>query len=261
MLHDRSVRVRLSADGKVLANWRQEGAGSRDSSSILQLWDTTTGKEMAQIKLETTLLRGTAVFSPNGKQLAVLERKETWGSELGLAMLGIWDVASGTQQRRLAVRRGTGTVLRVSPDGKVLVLGAADGVIQTWDLVGGKQRDYRSGPECGLAGVQFFGDKILAAGRKNQAVYVWDPSTGQGRSPRDQPTSRITSLAFSRDGKVLMSAGDTVRWWDVATGKTMPPIFATGRWGLLSGANHVHAWSGGQVPVHGPGERFRPADL
>ncbi len=136
-------------------------------------------------------------------------------------MLGIWDVASGTQQRRLAVRRGTGTVLRFSPDGKVLVLGAADGVIQTWDLVGGKQRDYRSGPECGLAGVQFFGDKMLAAGRKNQAVYVWDPSTGQGRSPRDQPTSRITSLAFSRDGKVLMSAGDTVRWWDVATGKTM----------------------------------------
>jgi WD40 repeat protein len=215
VLHDSNVQVALSSDGKILANWgrtlKQGVGGNQDVSSILQLWDVAKGTEFHQIKCESSMPTD-VVFSPNGRQMAVLESDSS---------LGIWDVASGTQLRRLATRPGSGAVLRYSPAGKTLVVGTRDGVIQTWDVASGKRLDIRSGPECSLCSLVFVGHMMLAAGLKNQAVCVWEPSSGEIRSPKDQPTAPITGLAFSRDGKMLISAGENVRWWDLAAGKTI----------------------------------------
>ncbi len=210
VLHNINVQVALSADGKVLANWGQSSRGGTQDSSILQLWDVAKGKELRQIEVES-YLAANAAFSPNGKHLAVLEVNSS---------LGIWDVASGTQLRRLATRRGSGAVLRYSPDGKVLVVGTDDGVIQTWDTATGKRLAIRSGPGYRLVSLVFAGDKMLAAGLKNQAICVWEPSSGLTRSPKGEPTATITGLAFSAGGKALIAAADNVRWWDMATGKT-----------------------------------------
>ena len=222
--HDRDVQLALSPDGKVLANWGQtENRDKTDDRVVVQLWDVARNKEVRRIPAEYYNGPAMAAFSPDGKQIALAEGSPTTRSFKGIsgATVAIWDVASGAQLRRLAVLRGSGAVLRYSPDGKVLAVGTEDGVIQTWDVASGKRLDVSSGPECSLASLVFAGEKMLAAGWKNQAVFLWEPSSGRSPCPQDEPTARITDLTFSRDGKVLISAADTVLWWDVATGKTM----------------------------------------
>src|SRR5262249_50051280 len=73
--------------------------------------------------------------------------------------------------------------------------------------------------QCQLNAISFVGDKLLAVGRKNQAICLWDAVSGQQLSPPDQPTASITSLAYSRDGSQIITAADNVRWWETAGGK------------------------------------------
>jgi len=213
-LHNRLVHAALSHDGKTLATWGQTdepvAPGGRNGNPILQLWDVATAKELRQITAEN----GTpvnAAFSPDGRQLAVVES----GSALS-----VWDVLRGTLIRRQAARSGSGAVMHYSPDGKTLVVGTSEGAVQTWEVSTGKRLDLSHGPESQLFAIAFVDGKVLAAGIRNQALFLWDASSGALRSPGDLHTTKITGLAFTRDSKVLVTVAENVRWWNVATAKS-----------------------------------------
>ncbi len=213
-LHDRPLRVSLAPDGKMLASWGETDPGRNDRTAlngIIQLWDVKTGKELRQLKLTTEGYRpSNVVFSPDGKQLAVVESE---------ARLSIWDPVSGKQLRRHATYIGSSTVLRYSPDGKTLLASASRGVFQSWDTASGKRLGLTRGPDCFPRSIAFTGDKVLAAGIKDQAICLWEVSSGRELSPRDQHTAGITGLAFTADGKEVLSVGECVRWWDLARGR------------------------------------------
>ena len=99
------VQVAFSPVGNVLANWGQAIGrdAAEESGSKIQLWDLATNKELRQIQVET--MPKQVAFSPDGKQIAVLESISSNPFMLPApTSLGIWNVASGARLRRLAVR-------------------------------------------------------------------------------------------------------------------------------------------------------------
>ena len=214
--HDRFVNVALSPDGKLLATWGQNLRNQVETS--IQLWDVASAKEMRAIPLGGYMV-GAATFSPDGKHLLTAGHDST---------LSVWDVATGERVRRFAGCRGAGAVLRYSPDGKLLVAGTHDGTLQIWDAASGKRVGQCRSPRGVLSSIAFQeGNKVLAAVAYGQAICLWEAPSGRELTPAGGHTFPVATLAFTRDGKTLLSgAEDGVFLWDVVSGKEIRRLAA-----------------------------------
>ena len=174
-------------------------------------------------------------FSPDGKQLAAVQRS-------GLGGLRVGNVDAREPSREL---RGDRCV-QYSPDGKRLAT-ADQTSVRLYDLS-------KDGPERVLSTkerkprvqcVVFSPDGAsLAVGRaasKDAAeVEIWDLATGTMWMSWREHQSHVTCLAYSLDGKLLASGGadKTVILWDVDAGREKTRLEPTqirlsGRWRLL----------------------------
>jgi WD40 repeat protein len=201
----------LSPDGNRLVCW-----GISPSPAVepfLQIWDVATGKKLHQLECEDEITQ--AIFSPDSKLLLVLDR----GSALG-----IWDVAQGKLLRRFMARRKTESALAWSPDGKRVATGTEDGVVQVWDLTTNRRMAQCDGPaRTRVTSLVFLpGNKALAAGVCNHAVRLWEVPSGLQLTPTGGHDSAVATLAFSSDGKTLISGGtDGICFWEVQTGREL----------------------------------------
>ncbi len=127
-------------------------------------------------------------------------------------------------QHRLAGRDGgLARSCVTSPDGKRIAAGA-----RRWGCRAsygtrplGKRLGMASGPECSIRSVAFLPDnKVLAVGSNGQAIHLLEAPSGRLLTPPDGHSTTPTSLAFSSDGKSVLSCGmDGILFWDAATGK------------------------------------------
>jgi WD40 repeat protein len=129
-----TVRGALSDDGKVVATFGdyyppkqtdEEKARAADLKRTVELWDVATGKQLSKVRIDDKQWVANVAFLPGGKEVVVASTD---------GLLTVWDVAAGKEVRRLAGRRGTGSLLAVSPDGKTVAAGSYyDGSVQTFD--------------------------------------------------------------------------------------------------------------------------------
>ena len=80
-------------------------------------------------------------------------------------------------------------------------------------------------------GAAFSPDGRFAAHGHDQVIKVWDVPTGQDRLELIGHTAAVRSLAFSPNGKLLISGGSdgAVRIWNLQAGKELASLIALGR--------------------------------
>jgi eukaryotic-like serine/threonine-protein kinase len=111
--------VAFHPDGTRLASSR----GTRSGPASIQIWDSATGKTLAELAGHSTLARRLAFF-PDGSRLASL------GDD---GSLKLWDLASSREVLTLGSHPRNGLGLAVSPDGNRIATSGAEGKVLLWD--------------------------------------------------------------------------------------------------------------------------------
>lgn len=217
---------RFSPDGRMLAS----GGGGSPS---LFLWDVT---EPSRPKRVAAVRRGGSVsvlaFAPTGDILA---------TAVGDESVRLWQVHDDRRPARVATfAAGSGLLHMIdfSPDGRLLATGTLDNrTVRLWDVTGlkrpvcvatmrGYAEDVRDSPGPSLA---FSPDgAILALAIWDERVALWDlADPAHPAQLGSLPVPDVASaMAFSPDGRGLVTAGATVTVWDV-TEPTAPRARAT----------------------------------
>ncbi|OKH15864.1 hypothetical protein NIES592_04940 [Fischerella major NIES-592] len=110
--------------------------------------------------------------------------------------------------------------LALSPDGKLLATGDANGNVYLWQVQTGKHLLTLRGHTNQVFSVAFSPQgNILASGSFDSLLKIWDVSSGKEIRTYTGHNHGISSVTFSPDGKVVASAGldGLVKLWDVST--------------------------------------------
>jgi tetratricopeptide (TPR) repeat protein len=190
------------------------------------LWDTRTGKPIGQGLTNLPITNAvTAIFSPDGRALVVRDDNTT---------VFLCAITPGQPRiRRLGHLDDFAPIkgfAAPSPDGRVVLVGDQDGIVQLWDAVtqepiGPPRRHAR--PIHGLfSGLSPDGRMVLTWNRAGTAQ-LWDAATGEPSGWPFQHQVTVYAAAFNPDGTLLGTASrdGTVQLWDVATAKRIgPPV-------------------------------------
>ena len=167
-------------------------------------------------------------FSPNSQILAV-------GRALGT--IELWDVFEHTRLKPLKPKSNYGAKsLAFSPNGKMLAVGKViTGQIELWNVLSAQRQGSFTNQHHGTVNSVAFSPngKTLASGAEDGKVLLWDIQTREKIDPIERfkqkhpnfngtghgENVKILSVAFSDDGKTLMSGDETglVLLWDLST--------------------------------------------
>ncbi len=206
----------LSPDGQTLV--------SASADKTLRIWEAPTGKVLHTLTGHASPVT-VALFSPDGPWIA---------SGGGDSLIKIWDAKNGKHLRDLAGHKGTVTCLDISADGKKIVSGSVDKTVKIWDAAGGKEVLSIDAQSIVAAVALRHDGQQIAVGTIDQPVCLYDLS-GKLIERCAGPTTAISSLAFSPNGRWLAACGadPLVRVWNTAT-PAIYPIMVSGHGGPLS---------------------------
>jgi WD40 repeat protein len=164
--------VAFSPDGRRLASCDYNGA--KIGTSLLRLWDVTTGAVCWQRQPHSSQMTCVA-FSADGSRLASASVDRT---------IKVWDVSTGAEVRTLASHASAVRGVAFHPTGRRLATATDDGSVLLWDLTTGRELLTLSGGTP-LLTVAFSRDgHKLAAGGDDGTARIWDGT------PRPAPTDR-----------------------------------------------------------------------
>ncbi len=213
--------------------------------SELQLWESTTGKQLKVVKgynlfCSVSFIFCSVSFSPCGKFLCVgskdgtvrlldiktgqplptlLEGHINWVSSVAFSpdeaivltrsddcTVRLWNSQTGKQLHVL--RYAMHLSVAFSPDGTTVLTGSKDHIARLWDVKTGKKLKKLKGHTKPINSVAFSPDGITAlTGSRDGTVRLWDVKTGQQLHILEGHTWPISSVAFSPDGTTVLTLG------------------------------------------------------
>jgi RNA polymerase sigma factor (sigma-70 family) len=232
-------RISISPDGRIVA--------ARRGNNVVHLWDLTTGKALLSDKTQHGTSVMSAAISPDGRTLA------TGGQD---GVIQRWDVVSGKHLDTLYMGEpGFVNSIRYAPDGKSLLACSEYskpyvgfvGRIRVWDASDGKiLRDIEAANRALASSISPDGRFVAVAEWNAEAalglipadkrekphtlIEVFDIQTGKRVAGLEGENSRTHALAFSPDGKMLISIGegDSIQNWDIDRGRRTRSLKAEG---------------------------------
>jgi WD40 repeat protein len=172
-----------------------------------RLWEVPSGRPIGRPLLHASGPVA-AAFSPDGKAVltgaAVFERGETQ----------LWDATTGKALGSPLTRQAGARVLACSPDGRTVVTVTSAKAIRPWSAAPGFGL---SGGSSGMA-PPIAGAVPVSSDKRAR---LWNAATGAPIGPPLEHPGAVTTAAFSRDGKLLLT---TSEWSTKPTEKGRPPV-------------------------------------
>jgi WD40 repeat protein len=125
------------------------------------------------------------------------------------------------------------TSVGLSPNGRWVVTGSADGAARIWDLESEMEIRSLVGHLEIVNAVAFSPDgRRVLTGSEDGTAKIWDTGTGRELRSFRGHANRVTSVAFCADGRRALTAGHdgTARLWDVETGTELRAFPADRAW-------------------------------
>jgi RNA polymerase sigma factor (sigma-70 family) len=246
-----------SADGKrvaatCIAHELVENNGGNEPQRYLmchctvKLWDAKTGELIRSLGEEKNTYLNALALSSDNKHLAIAGFRQD--RPQAQHVLTLFDARTGEVVQDLADDHYA-TALAFSTDGKTLAMGGQSQRTETgswvmcWDVLGKKsiaatkfaEEALQESGEWQVQGLDFSPDgKTLAAAEWGRLsgrakLQFYDAHTGKPKGDWDLgETTGICRVAFTADGKRLVSASGALRIWDVQTGKELKTLESKG---------------------------------
>ena len=238
------VKTRIECSGKITGNIQYSPDGKEIAVATdmgIWIYDARTGAEVALLSGHREDVLAIA-YAPNGKMLASAGRDET---------VRLWNPKTGESLATLRGHDGLVTGVAFSPDSKTLVSGSGDATVRLWSAETHEQlwsaktpqtrqqtpmvRDVfgfetAPGPFHRLAFQWVLtvayspdGQTLASSGSSDGTIQLWNVENGTHTKTLKGHTDTVRTLAFSPDGKTLVSGSkdDTLRMWDINTGRTL----------------------------------------
>jgi WD40 repeat protein len=231
----------FTPNGKALA--------MRGADQTIHLMATDSGNEIRQIKKDQQAGVRVAIggrfgdtsgmaFSPDGKLVATSENEFDQAQQMIKTFVRICEVDTGKEVRRIDAAPNGASALAFAPSGKVLAFAIA-AEVRLADPADGSEIARLVAP-TGASSLVFTPDSKLILGKaRDQTVQVWDAETGKALRQLGDAVQNVAgvnlailrfagfgdaqNLAVTADGKtVATGAGNTIRLWEVGTGKEHP---------------------------------------
>jgi WD40 repeat protein len=165
-------------------------------------------------------------FSPDGKRLATVASDRA---------ARLWDLGTGKTVAKFPLPQLGGREVAFSADGKTLAVACNDRAIRLFDVASARETakiDLAPGSTLGTAMLALSPDgKTVYSSNNESVLHGYDAATGKDRYPVVGHAEGVAALAWSPDGKRLVtcgSAGDrSIVVWDAASGKLLhqlPPL-------------------------------------
>ena len=208
--------VKFSPDGNRLAVATDIG---------IWIYDAHTGAEITLIKVQPRGIQTayTIAFAPDGRTLAV-------GNWVLGGAVELWDTTGGNRLAILKEDMGSVTELEFSADGTMLICASwARRTIayHMWEVTTGreilsftKEQDTIPANKGALVLSQ---NPHLVASTDINTVRIWDVATEELQHTLEGDRNTGT-LAFSPDGKTLVSGDIKIRLWDTETGNELSEL-------------------------------------
>jgi WD40 repeat protein len=225
---------------------------------LIRLWDVRAGKAVADLTLPAdltfpwdTFAPGNfpypLAFSPDGQFLATG----------GMGHVRLWDIATGQVRQVLSGPAVSFTCLAYRPDGRLLVsaeLGDQFRIgevrLRVWDPTSGAEiNSFHLAPRGGSVSALSFspdGRRLAVARYGSSQISVLDAATGAELFILDGSRTRVRQIAFSPDGRRILSGG---RLWDAITGLELLTLGGGESVGFSPDGSTIAALAGQEVHI------------